>query len=112
LQLRDLHLIALTPMTESNQRLIETQLHQAVKRTGVPWQIGSDGGADLQKGIGRFQQNYPQTVAATEAALHAANLLKHFWEKEPRWQEFPRRGTCPNLRPRWRQPGGWRSGLR
>ena len=91
LQLSDLHLIALTPMTESNQRLIEMQLHQAVKRTGVPRQIVCDGAADLQKGIERFQQHYPQTVAVTDAAHHAANLLKHSWEKEPRWQEFTRR---------------------
>jgi hypothetical protein len=91
LQLRDLHLIALTPMTESNQRLIETQLHQAVTRTGAPRQIVSDGAADLQKGMERFRQRYPQTVAVTDAAHPAANLLKHSWEKDPRWQEFTRR---------------------
>jgi len=91
LRLRDLHLIALTPMTESNQRLIETQLHQAVTRTGAPRQIVSDGAADLQKGIERFRRRYPHTVAVTDAAHYAANLLKHSWEKEPRWQEFTRR---------------------
>jgi hypothetical protein len=91
LRLRDLHLIALTPMTESNQRLIETQLHRAVTRTGAPRQIVSDGAADLQKGIERFRQRYPHTVAVTDAAHHAANLLKHSWEKEPRWQQFTRR---------------------
>lgn len=32
-----------------------------------------------------LRQRYPQTVAATDAAHQAANLLKHSWEKDPRW---------------------------
>jgi hypothetical protein len=91
LQLSDLHLIALVPMAESNQRLIDAQLQQAVTRTGVPRQIVCDGAADLHKGIERFRQRHPQTVAVTDAAHHAANLLKHYWDKDPRWQEFTRR---------------------
>ena len=91
LQLSDLYLIALTPMTESNQRLIETQLHRAATRTGAPRQIVCDGAADLHKGIERFQHRYPHTVAVTDAAHYAANLLKHSWENDPRWQEFTRR---------------------
>jgi hypothetical protein len=88
LQLRDLHLIALTPMLESNQRLIDDQLEQAVARTGAPRQIVCDGAADLHKGIERFRRRHPHTVAVSDAAHHAANLLKHYWEKEPRWQEY------------------------
>ena len=91
LKSRDLHLIAMTPMLESNQRLIDEHMEQSVARTGTPRQIACDGAADLHKGIERFQQRHPRTVAVTDAANHAANLLKHFWEKDPRWQEDTRR---------------------
>ena len=88
LQLSDLHLIALVPLLESNQCLIDEQLERAVTRTGAPRQIVCDGAADLHKGIERFRQRHPNTVAVTDAAHHAANLLKHYWEKDPRWQQY------------------------
>lgn len=91
LRLTDLTLIALVPMTASNQQRIDAELEQAVARTGVPRQIICDGAADLHKGIEHFRGRHPQTVATTDAAHHAANLLKHYWEGDPRWQEFTRR---------------------
>lgn len=91
LQLSDLELIALVPMATSNQERIAAELERATLRTGVPRQIVSDGAADLQRGIERFRVHHPQTAAVTDAAHHAANLLKHYWEKDPRWQEFSRR---------------------
>jgi hypothetical protein len=84
-------LIALVPMTTSNQQRIDAELERAVLRTGVPRQILSDGAADLQQGIERFRTRHPETVAVADAAHHAANLLKHYWEADPRWQEFTRR---------------------
>lgn len=91
LQLSDLTLIALVPMSASNQQRIAAELERATGRTGVPRQIVSDGAADLQRGIERFAAAHPQTAAVTDAAHHAANLLKHYWEKDPRWQELTRR---------------------
>ncbi len=88
LQLSDLSLVALVPMLESNQRLVDEQLEKAVTRTGVPRQIVCDGAADLHKGIERFRQRHPQTAVVTDAAHHAASLLKHYWEKDPRWQQY------------------------
>jgi hypothetical protein len=91
LQLSDLTLIALVPMSASNQERIAAELERASARTGAPRQIVSDGAADLQRGIERFAAAHPHTVAVTDAAHHAANLLKHYWEKDPRWQELTRR---------------------
>jgi hypothetical protein len=91
LQLADLELLALVPMASSNQQRIAAELERAVARTGVPRQIVSDGAEDLRKGIERFRSGHPETVAVTDAAHHAANLLRHYWEKDPRWQEFTRR---------------------
>ncbi len=90
LGLADLELIALVPMTTSNQQVIDAELEKAVARTGVPRQILCDGASDLHKGIARFRTRHPETRAVTDAAHHTANLLRHYWEKDPRWQEFTR----------------------
>lgn len=91
LQLADLTLIALVPMAAANQERVAAELHRATARTGVPREILSDGAAELRGGIERYRASHPQVVAVADAAHHAANLLKHYWEKDPRWQELTRR---------------------
>lgn len=91
LQLADLHLVAMVPMEQSNQTRVAEELEKAVARTGVPRQIVADGAADLQQGIALFQERHPQTASVPDAAHTAANLLKHYWENDPRWLEFTKR---------------------
>jgi hypothetical protein len=91
LQLADLHLVAMVPMAESNQDRVAEALENAIARTGVPRQIVADGAADLQKGIARFQERHSQTASVPDAAHHAANLLKYYWQNDPRWPAFTRR---------------------
>lgn len=91
LQLSDLHLVAMVPMEDSNQNRVDEELEKAVARTGVPRQIVADGATNLQKAILRFQGRHPQTISVPDAAHHAANLLKFYWENDPRWQAFTRR---------------------
>jgi len=91
LQLADLHLVAMVPMETSNHQRINDELEKAVARTGAPRQIVSDGASDLQKGIKNFQQRHPQTLSVPDVAHHAANLLKRYWEKDPKWVAFTRR---------------------
>ena len=91
LQLSDLHLIALVPMVESNQVLIEAELEKAVARTGEPRQVVCDGAPDLLQGIAHFRQHHAGTLGVPDVAHHAANLLKHYGERDPKWQSFTRR---------------------
>ena len=91
LQLGDLHLVALVPMAESNQQLVDDQLEAAVARTGAPRQIVCDGASDLMQGIARFRTRHADTLGVPDVAHHAANLLKHYWEGDPAWQAFTRR---------------------
>ena len=91
LQLADLHLVTMVPMEESNQERMAEELEKAIARTGVPRQIVADGATDLQKGIARFRERHPQTASVPDAAHHAANLLKFYWDRDPRWQAFTRR---------------------
>ena len=91
LQLSDLYLIAMVPMAESTQVLVDAELQKAVARTGAPRQIVCDGAPDLLQGIERFRVRHPGTLGVPDVAHHAANLLKHYWERDPRWQSFTRR---------------------
>ena len=91
LQLADLQLVAMVPMEDASQERVAFELEKAIDRTGVPRQIVADGATNLQKGITRFQERHPRTVSVPDAAHHAANLLKFYWDNDPRWQAFTRR---------------------
>jgi hypothetical protein len=91
LQLADLQLVVMVPMEDANQDRVAEELEKAIARTGVPRQIVADGATNLQKGILRFQERHPQTASVPDATHHAANLLKFYWENDPRWSAFTRR---------------------
>jgi hypothetical protein len=91
LQLSDLYLVALVPMEQSNQVLVDAELQKAVARTGAPRQIVCDGAPDLLQGIERFRLRHPKTLGVPDVAHRAANLLKHYWEGDPLWQSFAKR---------------------
>jgi len=91
LSLADLHLIALVPMQESNQRLVDDELQKATQRTGAPRLIVSDQAGDLTKGIERFQQRHANALAVGDIAHHGANVLENRWERDPRWGQFLKR---------------------
>lgn len=91
LQLSDLHLIAVVPMDHADQHRVAAELERAVARTGAPRQIVRDGASDLGNGIEQFQERHRHTLGVPDVAHHAANLLKHYWEGDPRWVSFTRR---------------------
>jgi len=84
----DLSLIGLVPMEQSNGPLVAEELKRVVARTGVPRQIVSDGGGDLNNGVAIFQEQHAETAHVRDAAHYAANVLKNRWEKDERWQAF------------------------
>jgi hypothetical protein len=88
LALDDLRLIALVPMTQSNQYLIDAELEQAAQRTGPPRQIVSDQAGDLIKGIAHFQERHGHTAAVGDIAHYGANVLENRWQRDPRWVEM------------------------
>jgi hypothetical protein len=96
LSLADLHLVALVPMEQSNQYLVNAELEKASQRTAAPRLIVSDQGPDLLKGIELFQQRHGNTVAVGDIAHHGANVLENRWEREPRWQELLHRFAQTN----------------
>ena len=91
LQHRDLHLVAMVPMENATQQTVVAELEKAIARTGVPRQIVSDGASELHKGIERFHATHPESLGVSDVAHHVANLLKHYWQNDPKWVEFTRR---------------------
>lgn len=96
LSLADLHLIALVPMEESNQELIDVELEKATQRTGAPREILSDQAGDLTKGIALYQQRHAETAAVGDVAHYGANVLENRWERDPRWAEMVKRFSAVN----------------
>jgi hypothetical protein len=88
LALADLQLLAVVPMEESNGPAVAAVLEQTVVRTGVPRQIGSDQGTDLNAGVALFQQQHPGTAHVHDLAHQAANVLKQRWQKDEAWTSF------------------------
>jgi hypothetical protein len=96
LSLADVHLIALVPMKESNQELIDIELEKATQRTGAPREILADQAGDLTKGIELYQQRHAETAAVGDVAHYGANVLENRWERDPRWAEMIKRFSAVN----------------
>lgn len=84
----DLHLVHLALMEHSTQATVAQELEQAAKRTGIPRQIGSDQGSDLEGGVKLLQQRHAGVAHVHDLAHQAANVLKSRWNHDPRWTEF------------------------
>jgi hypothetical protein len=81
----DLHLVHLSLMEHSTKEAVAVELERAALRTGVPRQIASDQGADLNGGVKLFQQQHAETAHVHDLAHQAANVLKQCWSKDERW---------------------------
>jgi len=84
----DVEPIALYPVQTSNGEVVYQQLTAAMAHTGVPREILSDGGSDLQAGIAQFQQAHPETQAIYDIKHKTALVLKHELAEEPLWKAF------------------------
>jgi len=80
--------IALYPVKTSTGEVVYQQLTAAVAHTGVPREILSDGGSDLQAGSAQFQQAHPETRAIYDIKHKTALVLKHELAEDVQWQAF------------------------
>jgi hypothetical protein len=80
--------IAVYPVQTSTGEVGYQQLTAAVAHTGVPREILSDGGSDLQAGVAQFQQAHPETQAIYDIKHKTALVLKHELAEEALWRAF------------------------
>jgi hypothetical protein len=89
LEHHDLSTWLIDPVEKSDGATVRRQLLELSQKTGVvPREILSDGGADLQSGIGQFCAMNPQTAACRDIAHAAANAVKHELDGDAAWTAF------------------------
>ncbi|HEY2381503.1 MAG TPA: hypothetical protein VGK48_10035 [Terriglobia bacterium] len=88
LQMQDMQLIGLIPMSPSNAKAVDEALETLIARTGLPDVIVNDLGADLHGGVKRFCERHPETLEIYDAAHKGACLLKARLEKDEHWKKF------------------------
>jgi len=93
--------IELVAVKQSNGEVVYQQLEQAVAKTGVPREIISDHGTDLNAGIEKFCQQHPQTSAIYDIKHKTAAVLKRELEPDADWRTFTQ--LANQTRPRVQQ---------
>jgi hypothetical protein len=69
---------------------IENRLESLAQRVGMPRQIVSDHGSDVNKGVRLFQADYPEVIDTYDVTHKLACLVKTELEADPRGAEFLR----------------------
>jgi len=85
---KDVELIDLVPVTESNGKVVYQQLQAAAAKTGVPRAIVSDHGSDLHAGVERFRQAHSSTAWLYDIKHKTACLLRQALERDASWPTF------------------------
>lgn len=80
--------IELLPVKQSNGDVVYQQLEKAAEKTGIPREIVSDHGRDLNAGVEKFCQHHPQTSPVYDIKHKTAAILKHELEQDADWHRF------------------------
>src|SRR5262249_11787534 len=86
--LKDMEVIDLVPVVESDKQIVFDQLNAAAQKTQVPRAIIHDNGGDLAGGLALFQQQHPTTAGIYDITHKAACLLKARLQDDPTWKAF------------------------
>lgn len=84
----DVEPLVLEAVVKSSGEIVYQQLAATIKKTGVPREIISDRGGDVQAGVERFCTAHPATCALYDIKHKTAAVLKMALESDPAWQEF------------------------
>jgi hypothetical protein len=87
---KDVEVIDLVPVRQSNGDIVCQQLEANIEKTGIPREIISDHGTDLNAGIIRFCHRYPQTSPFYDIKHKTAAILKRELGQDADWITFTR----------------------
>lgn len=95
----DVEPLALFPVTHSNGTIVAEQLEATVKITGVPREIISDHGSDVQCGVETFSQAHTtETCIVYDIKHKTAAVLKHELAADTVWLAFMQQVTSTRSR--------------
>ncbi len=80
--------LALIPVRQSNGDIVCAQLEATVQKTGIPREILSDHGTDLNAGIEQFCEQHLHTISVYDIKHKTAAVLKHALAHDPHWLAF------------------------
>jgi hypothetical protein len=84
----DVEPLVLEPVVKSTGEVVYQQLKATIKKTGVPREIISDHGGDVQAGVERFCAAHRTTAAIYDIKHKTATVLQQELEADPAWREF------------------------
>jgi hypothetical protein len=84
----DVEPIVLVPVEKSKGEIVYEQLKETAEKTGIPREIISDKGTDLNSGIKKYCEEHTETIAIYDIKHKSASLLKKELSKDEKWQEF------------------------
>jgi hypothetical protein len=84
----DVEPIALIPVEQSNGEVVYQQLEAQVAKTGLPREIISDHGTDLNAGLEKFRAAHRETVTIYDIKHKTAVILKHELAGDATWLAF------------------------
>lgn len=93
LEHRDMQMLALTPVEQSNGAIVRDQLDGLTKQLGVPLAVLSDRGSDLKKGVQLLQESYPQVVALYDIVHVVSRMIEKVFTADERWAPY-RQACC------------------
>lgn len=85
LQKRDLSLISLDVVNQSNGTIVCEHLQPAVDKTGLPRAIIHDHGSELKAGVTKFQNRHPETASIYDIKHKVALEIKHRRQSDSQW---------------------------
>ncbi len=88
LECRDMCVLELLPVKQSNGEIVKEQLQRVAERTGVPHAIVSDDGSDLRKGIELLRKDHAKVVPLQDIVHKVSRLNKAILEEDPQWPSY------------------------
>jgi hypothetical protein len=80
--------------THSPGVAVAGRLESLAGRVGMPRQIVSDHGSDLNKGVHLFQTDHPEVIDTYDVTHQLACLVKAELDPDPRWADFRQHCTA------------------
>ncbi|MBS0351700.1 MAG: hypothetical protein JSR33_11060 [Proteobacteria bacterium] len=97
-----IEILKLAIIEKCHGELVDHYLEEVSKSYGEPYQIVSDHGSDIKKGISLFCQRHDHTLSTYDVTHKMANLLKDVLEAGNVWKTFQKQCAKTKIRSKHR----------